>query len=128
VQLKIFAPNLDTQVPSIGNIPIFRERRHLSVPALADRINRFRPGGFLGVVDLSQVQHGPLHVPPASNLSVLHHDIAPMVFAILASVGFLPNCPSGNNPHLDTVKGDVAAFKFLRRSRTRSMNAITIAS
>ena len=54
-------------------------------PRRFENFNAPAPSGLLAIIDLPQVQHLPLHDPPAPTASVLHDAPVAMLFAIFHS-------------------------------------------
>jgi hypothetical protein len=66
---------------------ILGKQRDLSsvLTALVERFDRLAPSRSLVVVDLSQMQHVPLHRPPAGHTAVFNDAPIAVFFAVLAA-------------------------------------------
>ena len=70
--------------------PVFGKQGPLRglAAVLIEHRDRTAPRGPLGVVDLPQIQHMPLHYPPVGDAAVLHHAPVAVLFAVfLAGLG-----------------------------------------
>ena len=66
---------------------ILGEQRDLSrfLASLVERFDRLAPCGSLAVIDLAQIQHLPLHRPPAGHPAVLDDAPVAVLLAVLAA-------------------------------------------
>jgi hypothetical protein len=113
-QLQAAQLDLDHRTRQFGSLTVLGEQRHLGrrVAILIEDLNGAAPSGPLGVVDLPQIQHMPLHHPPAGHATVLHHTPVAVLFAVLLA-------RLGSQEHADSVGTKATPLKELGRHYRR---------
>ena len=101
VQPQTAQPDMHHIAVQCRCLPILGEQRDLSglLAVLVKRLNRPAPRRALAVIDLAQIQHMPLHRPPARHPAVLHDAPVAVLLAVLpANLVAQKHAPQASKP------------------------------